>query len=346
MPTTYYWKDESQTITGSQPLDGRSQGSLRIVRTGWCRPYTGTIPMVADLLGGYRLFGRRIVLIPPMRHPLFTWCRATDIQIEPFESMQYTSATERANIAGLRRIALPRKKNFGTEGKARVQITYTLPTLNDDANQEGNNADENMAIASESWNFSARSLTIPGRFYKWKFSGPINPVQYSDNLVKKDFAEVEYQLVRHRCLTIPFNCVAALTGTINYNPIKIINTTFPAETLLFLGLAATRQLTTAQGFPFYELTYRFKIKPNVDFIQYTALGAGGVLDTDYGMGFVGWNRIYNFSTGLWERWVEGLLTGPGVGRGLYLYDTDKASFVLRNGSTVAGFKTLFDPRAR
>jgi hypothetical protein len=299
--------------------------------------------MCQDLLGGYRIVGRRIVLIPPLRHPLFTWCRATDVQIDGMGSWQYSGAGTTTNLNSLRRIALPREPNFGAEKPAVVQITYTLPTINDDDNQAGNTADEQMAIASESWNFSSRSLTIPGRFYQWKFSGAIDPVTYSDNLVKKEFSECEYQLVRHRCLTIPINCISALSGTTNANPITIIKTTFPAETLLFLGLAATRQLTTSQGFPFYEITYRFKVKTTVEDYAMTSLGYSGVRDTDYALGFVGWNRVYNFKTALWERWQE--YKAGGGGRYLYLYDTDKVSFIRRNGSTVDGFKTLFDPRA-
>lgn len=350
----YHWQDTEQTVSGSQPLDrvGGSPGSLRIARTGFCDPYTGVLKMAADLLGGYRLVGvgpkRRIILIPPMRHPLFTWCRVTDLQIDPFEKLQYTSATKVYDVAGLKRIALPRKGNFGAEGKAKVQITYQLPTLPENAiddNGQGQNADQNIAIASESWDFSGRSLTIPGRYYEWKFSGPITPAQINDNLVKKEFADVSYQLVRHRCLKIPFNCISALMGTVNYNQISILNTTFPSETLLFLGMAATRNLTTAQGFPFYELTYRFKIKPTIDKIVISAVPSPGGGGTMYGTSdpdFVGWNRVYNFAASAWERQRE---AGSNPERYIYPFDTDKASFLIKNGATVVGFRCLFDPRA-
>jgi hypothetical protein len=327
----YHIKDIETVITGSQ---NQGKGDLTISRRMYCEPYTGIVSLMSDLFGGYRKLGKTILLIPPLRHPLFPWTRCTGIQIAPFEKMGYIPASSTTGIRGLARIPVPVNPVTGAVGKAEVTATYTLPTLPEDqADSNGGDADQQMDIASESWDFGSQRLTLLNEFYKWEINGP--PKRPQDFQVTKTLAESRVQLTRHKCLTIPITTVSRLTDTINKSAFRIVNSVIPAYCCRFDGMSAARRLTTGQGLIFYEITYKFSLRLIYDYTE----------DAPTTRSYVGWNRIFNPEKGYWERLINYPTYAAGP-RGIYTLDEDiYPPSTQPNAKPIKGLQYLFSPRA-
>lgn len=336
MAVAYHIQDTETQISGSQK---QGRGDLTINRKMLCTPYTGVVSLMSDLFGGYRRFGRKIILIPPLRHPLFPWTRCTDIQIAPFEKMGYIPNTITNGIRGLARIPVSVNPTTGGVGKAEVTAIYTLPTLPEDANDSpGDDADQQMDIASESWDFGSQRLTLLNEYFKWKFNG--TPKRQKDFQVTKTLSETRVQLTRHKCLAIPVVTMGRLADTINRSSIRLVNSVIPPECCRFDGAAAGRKITTGQGLQFYEITYKFSLRLIYDYVINDEFGVFSN-QKDY----VGWNRIFNPEKGYWERLVNAPVYAAGE-RGIYLYDEDiYPASTQPNAKPIKGLQYLFDPRA-
>jgi hypothetical protein len=339
---TYHIKDIKTTIKASQQA---GRGTLSIERQFYCDPYNQIVTLMFDMLGGYKLFSNFLLYVQPMSHPLFPWARCTDLSIEPKEVMGYVPAASVAGPFGLtKRIPVPLDNGLpGAVGEAIVTATYNLPTLTEAQNSSsGGNADQQMDIASEQWDFGGQRLTQLNEFYKWIVNGI--PKRQKDFQVTKNLSETRTQLTRHRVLRIPIGTISGLQDTINLHPFRMVNTIIPAECVRFDGASASRRLTSAQGLQFYELTYKFALRLIYDYIE-----------TGSTRTYVGWNRIYNPEKGYWERMlntptfsIPGTIHSsyPPNSRGIYWYDEDIfAAATGTGGSSIRGLMYLFDPRA-
>ena len=335
---TYHIRDIDTKITGSQK-SGKSD--LTISRKMFCTPYTGVPTLMGDLLGGYKLVSGRVRVIPSLRHPLFPWTRCSDVSVEGHESFGYVPNVSIAGKAGLLRTPVPVIPSGVTDdwgntgvGSAIVTATYTLPTLPEkEAGGGGDDADQQMDIASESWDFGGQRLTQLNEYLRWVVSG--RPKRKENFLVTKTLTELRCQLVRHRVIRMPAITIGALQDTINKSQFRIVNTILPPETVRFEGASASRRITTSQGLQFYEVTYKFAIRLIVDYTE-----SSGATKT-----YVGWNRIYNPEKGWWERMVNFPIYSTGS-RGIYLYDEDiYPASTQPNAKPIRGMQYLFDPRA-
>jgi|SRR5882672_908343 len=341
---TYHIKDIETTIQATQQA---GRGSLTIKRSMYCDPYDQIVALMYDMLGGYRLFGGNTLLyVQPVSHPLFPWSRCTDLEIVPKEKMGYIPNSVVTGPLGLFRIPVPLRDGNGASGlvgSAVVTASYSLPTLTEDQTNDGGNADQQMDIASESWDFGGQRLTLLNEFYKWINNGV--PKRQKDFQVTKNLSETRTQLTRHRVLKIPIGTISGLQDTINLSAFRMVNTIIPAECVRFDGASASRRLTTAQGLQYYEITYKFSLRLIYDYTE-----NGGSTRS-----YVGWNRIYNPEKGYWERMINHpLFSVPGTvhpayasgERGIYWYDEDIfPSAAGGGGTTIKGLQFLFDPRA-
>lgn len=314
-----------------------------LVTTG----YASGIETALDLLGSVRLYGNYLIRVPPLRHPRLTWTRCSKVSLKPWQgennTLTYGNQTNIPGISGLARL---------TNAPQGVLVaTYTTPTLgqgDDPGGNEGGSPDSEKEIATETLDFSAKMLTLPGQYYKWYYNN--EDVKRPDQaLVQKAFPEISLTLVRHRCIRKPVESISTLLGTVNYSSMRIINDWYPPETVLFVGAGTQRRITAGGGFPFYEITYKFLVRPIFDDCVFPAgtvpgggftsdesapigLGAPIVGDFEVEGDYVGWNRVFNVEKAWWDR----LVWKAAPNRGIYLYDQDMYD---------NGFDQLFNPRA-
>ena len=335
----YTWQDDTEMITAEQQS---GEASLRIERKGWLSPYTDIPTFMFDVLGGYIVSGGYLLYVPAMRHPLIPWARAVSVKTEPFETLQYTTAGDITGYLGLMRYGIAKNPATGSTGKARVTIEYELPTLDQQAidnntggqggqgGSGGNDSKQEMAIASENWEIGAQNITIPKWFHKFKFSqGPKRQDEYQ---VAKLVPHCEVTLVRHRCLELPFLTASALAGTINQTDFTLGRSVIaPPGTVRFDGMGASRKLTTSQGFPYFEVTYKFKVRLGVALVIQNAAGVIALQQLT-------WNHVPNWEKSVanaepvWEELV------PSV----YSYaENQLPPFTQPNGEIVNGLQHLF-----
>jgi len=360
MVIPYFFQHTQQTIEASQ--DPQTwKGSLKISEEGWLRPYTAIKQFISDLLGGYRLVGNRIILIPPKGHPLIPWCRCTSVKTQAFQQMQYVPHTHDVQgIAGVNRIPIPVDQSCpgdSTVGKCKVMMEYATPNLD----PKSMDSQKEIDILSEQGEFSYKTLTIPNQFYKWEFSGAILDRDPKDHQQQKIIPEWGTQLTRHRCLTVPFQTISYLVGKINKNTFQCgPGLICPPQTCRFEGLSYQKRITTANGLKFYEITYKFKIRPEYSYIV-TGYNPGlppgafgppapGFPKWNYAKGYVGWNRVYNFGADAWERWTSWRyqytkLSVPSAGDPPYFIHELDEDWIPAVGKIQGGFNKLFDPNA-
>jgi hypothetical protein len=299
----------------------RSSSKVECKRFGKMVPYTRAAinAFCKDLLGGYRVIGRKVIRIPPRRHPIFTWCRATKINIKPWGQTFANSVPGPMGALRLDRIA--------QADAAAVEISYSLPEIEEkEADKPSNNEEDEKDLCSESWEFGGKNLALPNQFMKWKDSGSL--LRQDEAQVSISQPQISMTMVRHRVLFKPVLSITALGNCINKNPFTILGETWPAETVRFEGASMTRRLTTGAGVKFYEMTYKFEICPIYDICE------------DSVVRHVGWNRVFNPV----KAWYEPLVWVANTSRYIHYKDEDVISQSL-GGRTVKGFNLLFHPIA-
>lgn len=315
----YQLREIDETMSGSHR-------DLTITRNFFCEPYSGVGGALLDALGGYYNIGGGILQVQPARHPVFPWCRVSGFNVSKFT--QPIGQTAIAGVAALERTL--------EAAKCQLSLTYSMPTLTQgtlDNQGGGQNSDEEIELASESYDFGGKELQLDNDYF---VIASTNRQKASKNSnVFKTIPEMTMQLVRHRCIKIPFLTIAALTNTINKSTfnIGITRTSFPSDIVRFEGCGAQRKITTAQGFQFYEITYKFAVLLTYDW-TYTAIG-----DT-IELGFPGWNRVWDEEEDRYD-----FYTHSKSGRKSYLYDEDVVAPVTVGGVLVNGFRHLFNPLA-
>lgn len=308
-----------------EATEDKGTSNVTITRSMYVKSYTGGKEALADLLGGYRRIGNYIVRIPPMRHPLYTWCRCSKVNLKPFggePNFNYGSSTVITGPLGLARQA--------DAAQGVLIATYTLPTFDEqaiDSGGQGGGGNEEKEVATETWDYGGNYITVKGDYLKWQRSGAL--VKNDETLVRKRIPEIDLGLVRHRVFIKPGTAITQLLGTVNYRNFNLLKENYPPETVMFIGASANRRLTAGGGLPFWEIAYKFKIQPIYDLIKEDNADAPV-------KGFVGWNRFFNPVKGWWER----LVYKTNVGKSVYEWDDDQPS-----QHNVRGFDLLFSPKA-
>lgn len=315
---------------------------VRVERILRVTPYS-EVGYVADLLlGGARVIGGYLVRIPPCRDPWLPWCYC--VSVEATEGIgSYTGDT----ASGLYNII--RRASYSDGCRLRVVYETTDSSfdprdgeLEDPPGQmqgppNGNttepSAQQEIDLATESWDFGAQHLTWEGAASGF-VNAPGQPViellSNSNSFVTKTVPTIELTLTRKYVARPPFNAIAELTGRVNRLALtKGRRKTFAAETLRFNGLKASRQ-TTSFGLKHYELSLSFSYMSLKD-----SLGPAG-------QGYVGWLRKFRWTNGGGGRWFYVGLA-DNTNKLLYEYDTDVTQTL--GGVDVSGMQLLFHPRA-
>ncbi len=286
-------------------------------------PYAD-FPIVAFLLmGGVRLLGGRLRRFPPARDPVLPWCFCQDVQVD---GIGVFGSTIPAGITAL--IA----QNGYEEGALLTAVYKTLennPAPTDQQNQSTNSQQE-IDIASETYDFSSQLLTISSNAMKWSQDGAL--LNNKLHNVTKVVPRVDFALTRHLVINKPSKAIRDMAGRINKSVLICQNDLYPVGTLRFDGASASRK-TTSEGLKFWEMTYKFAVQPVFDDI---VASFGSTVTTDY----VTWNRLFRFDI---SRWDYPVFIGD-ANRRIYLYDEDGPSQVLGT-DVVKGFPLLFHPAA-
>lgn len=289
---------------------------LEITRTLRIEPMTARGLLIDALLGGVRLIGGRLFRTRPARDPAYPWCFCTDVKITPFEVLN----TPGSNVGLLQLLA----SNYSES--ATVVATYkTLDHEEKDDNGSGNE-DSEKELSSETWDYSARQLTLPNQYWKWHGTDELL-IRTNTNLTKT-FGQIDYTIARHFCLRRPNTAMTQMLHRVNKNPFRMPDFVWPAETLRYEGGQVSNKRTN-KGQKFYEIAHKFMVQPTYAKIS----GA----ETDY----VGHNRIYRHDTGFWEK-PEAVNANADR---IYQHDEDAPAQTIRGGS-VKGFALLFHPGAR
>lgn len=306
-------------------------------------PYASRGEAYTDLLGGVKFLGGRIVRFPPLGDPAFPWARVNSITCDPIDTSDYLDGSVYGNSYSPLLLAAP------YHGPARLNVAYRTPSLsgNDQLGpnevdaidaSDGNQAEEQQEVelATLSWDFSTQNLTLPTLRYGFetheaKGRALVDELLASTGVAAtKAIPRLEISLERKFVVRKPTATILTMLGRINAAPFTVGFDTYPAETLRF-DSAMVRQAITNQGVKFFNITYKFSCMPVWDTV-YDA--DGNVTD------FVGWNRLFNPRTALWER-VR--LVSDGT-RGIH--ELDSIITGTYGNRTVSGFKLLFSPRAR
>lgn len=306
----------------------KGAGKLNLMRKWKLTPFSAFPELCSVLLGGFAVYGGRIVHVPPRPHPWFPWARCNKVSCKPWDVLAGSVPTVFGSDA-LNRIHL---SNHG-----EVTATYTLPdndqVAEDKAEGEGNEEQE-LDICSEAWDYGYQLLTLPNQYLKWKSTNvQIRPDELNAYITQP---YIQVQVIRHRVLKKPVNSIMALMGKINQSQMRLVADYFPAETVKFDGLTANRRITTAKGLKFYELGYKFIIIGNYGLCQDLADLANPTGIKTY----AGWNRAFNPAVNAYDRMVW----AANPTKGAYLLDGDSWGQTI-GGRLVPGFSTLFHPLA-
>lgn len=313
-----------------------SRDGLTVTRVLDVYPFKQAAPLAYEMLGGPRYINNRIFRRLPERDPWLPQCFVENIETEGmgrfygFDGSAYTPTAVLANQA---------EYDF-----ARMTVTYKTPEKATPeekeaaSEDEGNEASE-IELASQTFDFSAQSLTLPLSQLKFKYgaAGGTSMIQGVNGT--KVMPRIDYALQRHEVARRPLVAITSLLGRINKNPFNLGVAIWPAETLRFEG-ANISQKVTSDGFKFFDINYKFCIQPVYDLCATSteAVDSAGKIITPSttALKFVGWNRIYRPDRGYWDTLNE--VKTPT--RGIYNYDTD----VVQAG-IATGFNLLFNPRA-
>jgi hypothetical protein len=309
-------REEKRTVTHKR--DG-----VTVVRHLTVEPASDVPLVTARLLGGIDIVGGVAVRIFPHRDPVYPWATCESVDEEPVDQTENPAGSD----AGL---AMLDVKNFPE--MARLKATYTTPDHKEDQQQQN----DEKELASESYDFGARHLTLPSD--QMLVYGLPDKLLKGENLAAtKTIPTLTAVIVRHYCAQVPFDAIVKLTGRVNKSTVRLISYTYAPEMVRFDGAADSRKLTN-KGVPYFELTLKFSVQTAFDFI--TTPPEPNPLFPDNGKGFVGWNRVYIPKLKYWEY----VVWAADQQRRIYLYDEDIQQTI--RTTTVKGFSLLFHPAAR
>jgi hypothetical protein len=304
---------------------------MSVIMTLRCTPWSERGRLYSYLLGGIEIIGDDVYRWPPHRHPAFPWLFCSDVKGSPVDVLD-TPGTDNNNAA----LVLNTSQ---AAGHCRVIATYKSPTAAQLADLGGNNIQaqgqqqneqQEKELVSESWDFSAHSMTMPNQFFKWPGDGIV--LGQENVALAKVIPKQEYAVTRHYCRRRPTEAITVLEGRINAQSVVIAGSVYPAETLRFDGANVSRRITSARGFPYYQIGYKFAVQAVYDRIE---TGASA---------YVGWNRIFRPKKGWWEKPQAVGVGIPAAQQTVYRLDTDAPSQTIR-GRVVQGFDLLFHPNA-
>jgi len=309
---------------------------LTVTRVLDVYPFSQAAPLAYEMLGGPRYVNGRIWRRLPERDPWLPQCFCENIESEGMGV--FHGAIPQTNNASYM-LASKNLYEF-----ARLTVTYKTPEKETPEEKEAAAEDEGdekseIELASQTFDFSAQSLTLPLSQLKFKYgaAGGTSMIQGVNGT--KVMPRIDYALQRHEVARRPLVAITSLLGRINKNAFNLGVAIWPAETLRFEGANITQKLTS-DGFKFFDINYKFCIQPVYDLCATSTeiVDSAGKITTasTTALKFVGWNRIYRPDRGYWDTLSE--VKTPT--RGIYNYDTD----VVQAG-VATGFSLLFNPRA-
>lgn len=303
-------------------------------------PYASWYSVCSTILGGVRLIGKALVRVPPYGDPIVPWAFADSVEVEGLGAFVGASPSSLA-------ATLKARNNFYQ--RARLTIQYksmeaTENEINDAKGDDGNDAQQEIELASQSLDFGATQLTLPNTNMRFRYSKAPNP---AINPITKTIPTLKLVFVRHLVVTRPINAITSLVGKINYSSFRVGPTTWPAETVRFDGATCTQKITN-QGIKFHEITYTFAIMPVFDRIaiskeDYNSDPKTLTTKSQTTKAYVGWNRVFRADRNFWDRLVASSDDPAYQFRQIFEYDKDVKQ-TLRGGQ-VSGFALLFHPAA-
>lgn len=320
-----------------------SRDGASVVRVFEIEPYASWGAMVNLLLGGVRLIGNFLYRTPPLGDPYIPWAFAKSVDVEGV-------GTFHGQISQVPSVQIATLSYYR---RARLTVTYeTMQVTNQDMNNASNPSPsagdvQEMELATQSVDVSAKVLTMPNYYYRFRYSPNMTPGQTQNNVVKV-FPEMKYVLVRHFVVNEPLIAYSKLIGRVNYTAMRIGRKTWPSETLRLDGVHTSQRVTNL-GIKYFEMQYTFGVQPVYDNIAIDTEVTDSsdprivTVRSNTQKAYVGWNRIYRGDRGLWDRLISYNPVTNANDRQLYEYDTDIVQTI--SGYTVSGFRLLFHPGA-
>ena len=302
-----------------------SRGGASVVRTFRVEPYIDGILLASKLLGGVKLIGGRIVRFLPARDPVLPWCYCDSVEIEglgvfgsalPLGFTVLSAANGYENGA----VLVATYKTQDTDQATIDQTGGTPGAEGDPSGGQSTDAQSEIDVATETYDFSIQQLTLPNDRYKW--SSDTKLLLNTNIGAVKGIPKIDYMLSRHLVPRLPKTAIRDMLGRVNRYAFTVAGDMWPKETLRFDGASVNRKITN-EGAKYYEIGYKLAIQSTYDKIE------SGIRD------YVGWQRLFRPDTDRWET-----VTTAGGGKFLYEYDDDAPA---QNG--ISGLKLLFDPRS-
>lgn len=316
-------------ITEESRTEKFTASSTEITRVLRVDDYSARLALAVSLLGTVRLVAGRLRRIPPARDPAvpFAFCQSVDI--EPVEEDHLVAGSPSDNVL---------VRTGAYSGGARMTCTYKNFDYEAQEGSSTETSEKNeVELATMSWEFSGQALTLPNRYMVWKEAAAgggtgTDTLQTSEVSPVVQIPKFDILLTRHFVLNKPTKGILANLGRINKSEFRVGRDTYPAGCLRFDSCQITQKLTN-RGLKFFDVTSRFGVM-GVYTNYYDDAGAPQV-------GYVTWQRVFDPKKVAWRKPV--FFNDPN--RGIYEYDEDGQSQTIR-GQTVAGFRLLFNPRAK
>src|SRR5262245_15133078 len=269
-----------------------ARDGVTVIRTFDVTPYTTLTAFANQMLGGVRLVGGFLFRVLPARDPELRFCFCESVDVDEGIGA-FLNPTAPSGIAVLNRAGY-------YDYAARCVCTYKSQVQGESAldagapeGQGGGDEQQEIEIATQSWDFSAQQLTLPTKYYNW-YHSPSLIVGNTVANATKTFPRIDYALMRHYCVRLPAKAISELTGRINAAEFAVGGRAWPVQTMRFEGAAVSQKIQT-NALPFFEITYKFAINPIVDTVATGAevVDAAGNVTTPAPTAVtnVGWNRL-------------------------------------------------------
>lgn len=307
------------TLTTISRKESFSRGDQSVTRVIDCVPYSARFLAYDALIGGVVLIAGRLVRTPPARDPEAPWLFVDKVEMEPWDEDPGAMAAAASPVTV-------------AEQYQAARLTVTYKRLDDaDSNQSPQNEQQEIDLATESWQDRSRNLQLPNVWMIWaETTAGANDVLLANTGQQafKYMPEAELVMTRHLVPRLPFLALLQQQGRINKSKFRMAGFQFPPETLRFEKWRASRKYTN-RGVKFYELGLTFGVRPIYDQIL-----ADGTKD------WVGWNRVYDPRKGYYRI----VRTNTSPTKYLHEYDEDGPTQQC-NGATKKGFALIFNPYA-
>ena len=174
-----------------------SREGLTVVRVMDVTPYSASAPLAYEMLGGPRYNSRtgRVWRGLPERDPWLKQCFCENIDSEGMGKVHgYDGDVVGPNII---------LANKAAYDFARLTVTYktpeaTTPEEKEAASGENSSEQAEIEVATQSWDFSSTSLTLPLSMYKTKYGIVGTTAQQQGTNGIKVFPKIDYTLARTR----------------------------------------------------------------------------------------------------------------------------------------------------